>query len=66
MVEATPVNALALLKDEMSSEEIHLKVNAIHRLKTVIASIGAPEAVQQLIPYLTGKYILKFQPVKYL
>ena len=46
MVEATPVNALALLKEEMSTEEIHLKVNAIHRLKTVIMSIGAPEAVQ--------------------
>ena len=52
MVEATPVNALALLKEEMSSEEIHLKVNAIHRLKTVILSIGAPETVQQLIPYI--------------
>ena len=46
MVDATPVNALALLKEEMSSEEIHLKVNAIHRLKTVILSIGAPETVQ--------------------
>ena len=46
MVEATPVNALALLKTEMESEEIHLKVNAIHRLKTVIMSIGAPETVQ--------------------
>ena len=38
-----PINALALLKEEMQTEEIHLKVNAIHRLKTVILSIG-PEA----------------------
>jgi len=38
MVEA--VNALSLLKEEMGTEEIHLKVNAIHRLKTVILSIG--------------------------
>ena len=34
------VNALSLLKEEMQTEEIHLKVNAIHRLKTVILSIG--------------------------
>jgi len=40
---ATPtgdINALGLLKEEMNTEEIHLKVNAIHRLKTVILSIG--------------------------
>ena len=34
------VNALSLLKEEMQYEEIHLRVNAIHRLKTVILSIG--------------------------
>ena len=33
-------NGLTLLKMEMSNEEIHVKVNAIHRLKTVIVSIG--------------------------
>ena len=37
---AEPVNALTLIKEEMQTEEIHLKVNAIHRLKTVILSIG--------------------------
>jgi hypothetical protein len=36
----------------MSCEEIHIKVNAIHRSKTVILSIGQPETVQQYIPYL--------------
>lgn len=49
------VNALALLKDEMQTEEIHLKVNAIHRLKTVILSIGVNETNTQLIPYLDSK-----------
>ena len=38
MVDA--INVLSLLKEEMQTEEIHLKVNAIHRLKTVILSIG--------------------------
>ena len=33
-------NGLSLLKQEMQNEEIHVKVNAVHRLKTVIASVG--------------------------
>jgi len=36
-------NALDLLKEEMQTEEIHLKVNVIHRLKTVILSVGIAE-----------------------
>ena len=45
-------NALALLKLDMDDEEVPYKVNAIHRLKTVILSIGAEASVLQLIPYL--------------
>ena len=37
------INALDLLKEEMQTEEIHLKVNAIHRMKTVIMCIGPSE-----------------------
>ena len=48
-------NGLTLLKQEMQNEEIHIKVNAIHRLKTVILSIGQDETISQLIPYLDGK-----------
>jgi serine/threonine-protein phosphatase 2A regulatory subunit A len=36
----------------MQTEEVHLKVNAIHRLKTVIAAIGIESTVNDLIPYL--------------
>lgn len=46
------INALDLLKEEMQTEEIHLKVNAIHRLKTVILSIGVSETNNHLLPYL--------------
>lgn len=46
------INALELLKEEMETEEIHLKVNAIHRLKTVIICIGTDETIKKLIPYL--------------
>jgi len=50
MVES--IDAFGLLKDEMNTDEIHLKVNAIHRLRTVIASIGEMKVVEQLIPYI--------------
>ena len=46
-------NGLTLLKLEMTNEEIHLRVNAIHRLKTVILSIGNEGTVSELIPYLS-------------
>mmetsp|Transcript_35912 Transcript_35912/g.55143 ORF Transcript_35912/g.55143 Transcript_35912/m.55143 type:complete len:128 (-) Transcript_35912:1457-1840(-) len=45
-------NGLTLLKQEMQNEEVHIKVNAIHRLKTVILSIGQDDTISQLIPYL--------------
>lgn len=46
------INALELLKEEMETEEIHLKVNAIHRLKTVILCNGVDDALKKLMPYL--------------
>jgi hypothetical protein len=46
---------LSLLKTEMQCEEIHIKVNAIHRMRTVITSIGPSETQVSLVPYLKGK-----------
>jgi len=46
------IDALALLKEEMETEEVHLKVNAIHRLKTVILCIGVEDTIKKLIPYI--------------
>jgi hypothetical protein len=46
------IDALGLLKEEMETEEVHLKVNAIHRLKTVILCIGVEDTIKKLIPYL--------------
>lgn len=54
------IDALALLKEEMETEEIHLKVNAIHRLKTVVLCIGVDETIKKLIPYLeSNDYYIK-------
>jgi len=50
------INALELLKEEMSTEEIHLKVNAIHRLKIVVLYLGQNDTVSQLLPYLDSKW----------
>jgi len=36
-------NGLSLLKEEMKCEEIQVRVNAIHRMRTVILSIGQEE-----------------------
>ena len=49
-------NGLNLLMAEMGNEEIQVKVNAIHRMKTVILSIGQDQAVSALIPYIDSKY----------
>lgn len=46
------INALELLKEEMTTDEINLKVNAVHRLKTVVLSIGPDDVSKLLIPYL--------------
>jgi serine/threonine-protein phosphatase 2A regulatory subunit A len=43
--------ALELLKEEMQTDEIHLKVNAVHRLKIVILTLNN-QVVDKLIPYL--------------
>lgn len=51
-------NALDLFKEEMETEEIHLKVNVIHRMKTVILAIGVDETLKKLIPYLECSYLI--------
>ena len=51
------IDAFELLKEELQTDEIHLRVNAIHRMKTVILSIGQASTVSDLIPFLESKYL---------
>jgi len=51
------INALELLKEEMETDEIHLKVNVIHRLKTVILAMGVESTLKHLAPYLESKLL---------
>jgi len=46
------VNVIDLLKEEMQTDEAHLKVNAIHRLKTVANALSRDDFRSQLVPYL--------------
>lgn len=48
------INALDLLKEEMETDEVHLKVNAIHRLKTVIMSLDKEEVRSDLFTYINS------------
>lgn len=50
------INAIELLKEEMLTEEVYLKVNAIHRLKIVVLCLGPQETQTQLLPYLESKH----------
>lgn len=46
------INAIDLLKEEFNYDEVHLKVNAIHRLKTVAHAVSRDDFRTQLVPYL--------------
>lgn len=54
------INAVELLREELKGtsphlfevDEVHLKVNAIHRLKTVLLSISQDEIKSDLFPFL--------------
>lgn len=41
-----------ILKEEMDSDELCHRVNAIHRINLVAAAIGANEVKETLIPYI--------------
>lgn len=46
------IDPIELLKEEMSTDETTSKVNAIHRLPTVIYALGMPATNDKLIPFL--------------
>ncbi len=49
------VDAFELLKEEMATDETAFKVNAIHRLSTIVLSIGLPQTYEKLIPLLDSR-----------
>lgn len=49
-------SALDLLKEEIGSDETYVKVNSVHRLKTIATILGSEGVKQQLMPYLASNY----------
>ena len=48
------LNPFALLKEEMENDEISTRVNAIHRLRTIVTCLGVDSFKSQILPYLEG------------
>lgn len=48
------VNPTDLFKEELDHDDIAIRVNAVHRLKTVVTLIGGENFKNQLLPYLEG------------
>jgi len=47
---------MELLKEEISNDHIPYKVNAVHRLTTVILAIGPSQTNGKLIPFLGSNF----------
>ncbi|CAG9321282.1 unnamed protein product [Blepharisma stoltei] len=45
-------NPLELLREELTTDEVYVKVNAIHRLQIVATVLGPEQVKSQLLPYL--------------
>jgi hypothetical protein len=48
------LNPFELLKEEMENDEVAIRVNAIHRLKTVVTVMGNEAFKSQILPYIEG------------
>jgi len=46
------INPIQLLKEEMDADEVNLKVNAIHRMKTIMLAMSPDEIRGDLFKYL--------------
>lgn len=48
------LNAFDLLKEEMDNDEVSIRVNAMHRLRTVVTVQGSESFKSQILPYIEG------------
>lgn len=46
------IGPIALLMDELRSEDVQLRLNAIHRVSTIALALGPDRARDELIPFL--------------
>jgi len=48
------INPIELLKEEMDHDDLAIRVNAIHRLRTIVVLTGGETFKNQILPYLEG------------
>jgi len=53
------LNPFTLLKEEMDNDEVAIRVNAIHRLKTIVTVVGVDSFKTQILPYLESNSLFK-------
>jgi len=53
--EDDPLYPIAVLIEELSHEEVGLRLNAIRRLSTIALALGVERTRDELVPYLNGK-----------
>lgn len=46
------IGPMELLKEELDNDEIYVRVNAMHRLKTIAVLLGTEGIKTQLLPFL--------------
>jgi len=52
------LNPFELVKEEMTHDEVTVRVNAVHRLRTVVTVMGNDSFKTQILPYFEGTYII--------
>ena len=50
------LSPMDLFKEEMENDQIHLRINAVHRVKLIATVLGEEGVFQLLVPYLECKY----------
>lgn len=56
----TDFNPIDLLKEEMENDDTIVRINAMHRLKTIVTLINDNTFKSQIVPYLQGIIPLQF------
>ncbi len=51
---------IAILIDELKTDDIQLRLNAVRRLNTIARALGPERTRRELIPYLSGKFSAAF------
>jgi len=49
------VNPFELLKEELDSDEAHIRINAVHRLKLAATCMTSDGIKNQLLPFIDSK-----------